>query len=142
MLVSAPDVVRGPASVRFARAGANPFRTGLTAFKLGNAKVMVPMVFVYSPAMLLVLDDYFTWGEFVHTAGTCVLGIVMLGAALVGYLVAPMGMAARVLLGIAAVLMVAPNWQANVWSLALAAPVLLSQIVTWRRRTALEAGAG
>ena len=123
-------------------AGANPFRTGLTAFKLGNAKVMVPMVFVYSPAMLLVLDDYFTWGEFVHTAGTCVLGIVMLGAALVGYLVAPMGMAARVLLGIAAVLMVAPNWQANVWSLALAAPVLLSQFVTWRRRTALEAGAG
>jgi TRAP transporter 4TM/12TM fusion protein len=122
-------------------AGANPFRTGVTAFKLGNAKVMVPMVFVYSPAMLLVLDDYFTWGEFVHTTSTCILGIVMLGAALVGYLVAPMGMAMRLLLGVAAILMVAPNWQANIWSAALAAPVILAQLVGWRRTREATAGA-
>jgi TRAP transporter 4TM/12TM fusion protein len=120
-------------------AGANPFKTGLTAFKLGNAKVMVPIVFVYSPAMLLVLDDYFTWGEFIHTTGTCILGILMLGAALVGYMAAPMGMAARLLLGVAAILMVAPNWTANLWSLALAAPVLLSQVVGWRRARVAEA---
>lgn len=113
-------------------AGANPFKTGLTAFKLGNAKVMVPMVFAYSPAMLLVLDDYFTWGEFVHTTGTCIVGIVMLGAALVGYLLRPMGMPMRLLLGVAAILMVATDWQANLWSLALAAPVLASQIIGWR----------
>ncbi len=120
-------------------AGANPFRTGLTAFKLGNAKVMVPMVFVYSPAMLLVLDDYFTWGEFVHTTGTCILGIVMLGSALVGYMFRPMGVPARLLLGVAAILMVAPDWQANVWAVALAAPVLLAQVVGWQRERAAAA---
>lgn len=114
-------------------AGANPFRTGVTAFKLGNAKVMVPMVFVYSPAMLLVLDEYFSWGEFIQTAGTCIVGIIMLGAALVGYLIAPMSMAMRLLLAIAAILMVSTSWQANVWSLALAAPVMLSQLKGWRR---------
>ena len=122
-------------------AGANPFRTGLTAFKLGNAKVMVPMVFVYSPSMLLVLDEYFSWGEFVHTAGTCVLGIVMLGAALVGYLVSQMSMAMRLLLGVAAILMVTPSMDANLWALVLAAPVLLSQVAGWRRaRVAQETG--
>ena len=114
-------------------AGANPFRTGLTAFKLGNAKVMVPMVFAYSPAMLLVLDDYFTWAEFVHTAGTCVLGILMLGAALTGYMFCPMGKIARALLGVAAIMMVAPNWQSNAWSLVIAAPVLIAQLVGWQR---------
>jgi TRAP transporter 4TM/12TM fusion protein len=113
-------------------AGANPFRTGVTAFKLGNAKVMVPMVFVYSPAMLLVLDDYFSWGEFIHTTGTCILGIVMLGAALVGYLLAPMGMAMRLLLAFAAILMVSTSWQANLWSVVLASPVMLSQFKGWR----------
>lgn len=114
-------------------AGANPFRTGLTAFKLGNAKVMVPMVFAYSPAMLLVLDEYFSWGEFIHTAGTCILGIIMLGAALIGYMMRPMGWLARLWLGAAAIMMVATDVQANLWALVVAAPVLLHQFIGWRR---------
>ncbi|MCP5154000.1 MAG: TRAP transporter permease [Ectothiorhodospiraceae bacterium] len=121
-------------------AGANPFRTGLTAFKLGNAKVMVPMVFVYSPAMLIVLDDYFTWAEFVATTGTCIVGIVMLGAALTGYLVRPMTMGWRILLAVAAILMVAPDRATNVWAVVLAAPVVIAQIVD-RRRARAEARA-
>ncbi|MEM7404703.1 MAG: TRAP transporter permease [Pseudomonadota bacterium] len=114
-------------------AGANPFRTGLTAFKLGNAKVMVPMVFVYSPAMLIVLDDYFTWNEFLLTTVTCIAGIVMLGAALVGFIVRPMAWFWRWLLAIASIAMVAPDPEANAWALALAAPVLLSQFIPWWR---------
>jgi TRAP transporter 4TM/12TM fusion protein len=113
-------------------AGANPFKTGVTAFKLGNAKVMVPMVFAYSPAMLLVLDDYFTWGEFLHTTTTCIIGIVMLGAALTGFMLRPISMKMRLLLGVAAVMMVTPNWQANLWALVLAAPVLAGQFLGWR----------
>ena len=56
-------------------AGSNPFKTGLSAFSLGIGKLLVPMVFVYSPAMLIVLDDYFTWAEFIQTATTCALGV-------------------------------------------------------------------
>ena len=116
-------------------AGANPFKTGLTAFKLGNAKVMVPMVFAYSPAMLIVLDD-FTWLEFLHTTLTCIIGIVMAGGALTGFIVSPMAMPNRLLLGIAAILMVAPNASANVVAVCLAAPVLLFQVIGWRRNAA------
>lgn len=47
-------------------AGANPFKTGNTAFRLGIAKALVPFVFVYSPALLLVADG-FTWGAFAVT---------------------------------------------------------------------------
>ncbi|OYW95616.1 MAG: hypothetical protein B7Z23_02210 [Pseudomonadales bacterium 32-61-5] len=34
-------------------AGSNPFRTGLTAFRLGAAKATVPFVFAYAPVMLI-----------------------------------------------------------------------------------------
>ena len=44
-------------------AGADPFKTGNTAFRLGLAKALVPFVFVYSPSMLLVTKG-FTWAEF------------------------------------------------------------------------------
>jgi TRAP transporter 4TM/12TM fusion protein len=113
-------------------AGANPFRTGVTAFKLGNAKVMVPMVFVYSPAMLMVLDDYFTWGEFILTTSTCIIGIVMLGAALTGYVLRPMAMGWRLLLAVASICMVAPDAEVNLWALVIAAPVVASQWWAWR----------
>ena len=33
-------------------------------------------------------------------------------------------------------MMVAPNWQANLWSLALASPVVLVQVLAWRRKVA------
>ena len=57
-------------------AGSNPFKTGNTAFRLGIAKALVPFVFVYSPALLLVADG-FTWWLFTITligrdAGNCV----------------------------------------------------------------------
>ena len=43
-------------------AGADPFKTGNTAFRLGLGKVLVPFVFVYGPAMLIVTPE-FTWPE-------------------------------------------------------------------------------
>ena len=36
-------------------AGADPFKTGNTAFRLGLGKVLVPFVFVFSPSLLLVV---------------------------------------------------------------------------------------
>lgn len=118
-------------------AGANPFRTGLTAFKLGNAKVMVPMVFAYSPAMLLVIEDRFSWMEFFHTTGTCIIGIVMLGAALTGYMLRPISWPLRLVLAVAAIMMVAPDVETNLWAAAVAAPILLLQFFAWKNTDAL-----
>ncbi len=58
-------------------AGADPFKTGNTAFRLGLAKALVPFVFVYSPSMLLVTKG-FTWAEFFETTIGCAIGVVML----------------------------------------------------------------
>jgi TRAP transporter 4TM/12TM fusion protein len=108
-------------------AGADPFKTGNTAFRLAMAKALVPFVFVYSPAMLLVTKG-FTWGEFTETTVGCLVGIVMLAAALTGYGLTTMRGWERALLGLASILVISPSRSATLTGLALALPILVLQI--------------
>ncbi len=105
-------------------AGANPFRTGLTAFRLGNAKALVPFVFATSPAMLIVLDDYFTWYEFIHTTLSCAAGVMLLGASLAGYLFRPIPMLSRIILAITSLMMVAPGIQSTIIGASIATVIV------------------
>jgi len=114
-------------------AGANPFRTGISAFSLGIAKLMVPMVFVYSPAMLIVLDDYFTWSAFLETVITCAIGIVMMATAVSAYFLTPLSTPLRILMAIGGVLMVAPGLKSDLYSLLFITPVLIQQVMAWRQ---------
>lgn len=117
-------------------AGANPFRAGNTAFRLAAAKALVPFVFVYSPVMLIVTDG-FTWSQFLITTVGCAVGIVLLGAALTGHLLAPIHWLGRWLLGLGALLLVFPGAVSGLVGLLLAAPVLVLQ--TGRRVRGLQA---
>jgi len=114
-------------------AGSNPFRTGVSAFSLGIAKLLVPMVFVYSPAMLLVLDDYFTWPAFLETALTCAIGVAMMATAVSSYFIARMPTPMRILMALAAIFMVAPGANSDMYSLVIATPVFIHQIWAWRQ---------
>ena len=116
-------------------AGANPFRTGNTAFRLAIAKALVPFVFVYSPALLIITDD-FTWQAFVVTTAGAVFGIGLLGAAFTGYLLGPMRGWERWLAGLAALPMVAPGLDSMAIGAALAAPMLVRQGVMVRKTEA------
>ncbi len=109
-------------------AGADPFKTGVSAFSFGMAKLMVPMVFVYSPAMLIVLDDYFTWSVFLETVISCAVGVMMMATAISAYFIAPMPLGMRLLMGFAALLMVAPGLNTDMYALVLALPVLVQQV--------------
>ena len=114
-------------------AGANPFRTGCSAFTLGIGKLLVPMVFVYSPAMLIVLEEFFTWGAFLETTLACALGVAMMATAVSGYFIGHMPWIFRILIGIAALFMVAPGLTSDMYALALALPVLIQQVAARRR---------
>jgi TRAP-type uncharacterized transport system fused permease subunit len=114
-------------------AGANPFRTGISAFALGNAKVLVPMVFVYSPAMLIVLPEHFTWMAFAETALTCALGIFTLGIALAGFAFVAVPWLLRAAAACAAILLVAPGAVSDLYGLSLLVPLGLQQWLAHRR---------
>ena len=82
-------------------AGADPFRTGNTAFRLALAKALVPFVFVFSPSLLIMVPG-FTWTEFALAFAGCLVSITFLGAALSAYLLAPMAIWERLWLAVAA----------------------------------------
>jgi TRAP-type uncharacterized transport system fused permease subunit len=119
-------------------AGADPFKTGNTAFRLGLAKALVPFVFVYSPAMLLVTKG-FTWGEFFETTLGCMVGIMMLAIALTGYGLTILRMWERVWLALASDLVISPSRTATLAGLVLALPILLRQ-KRFRRAVVLGRG--
>jgi TRAP transporter 4TM/12TM fusion protein len=116
-------------------AGANPFRTGNTAFRLGIAKALVPFVFVYSPALLLVAQG-FTWSAFFITLIGAMLGIATLGTAFAGYLIAPMTMAQRWYFALVSFLFIAPGLITMLVGLVLISPMIFWQIK--QRREALK----
>jgi TRAP-type uncharacterized transport system fused permease subunit len=100
------------------------------AFRLGMAKALVPFVFVFSPSLLLVANG-FTLTNFVITFVGCVVGIVLLAAALSKYLWIELQRWEQALLGAAALLLVAPGVPSGLVGLAVASPVLFRQ---WTRR--------
>lgn len=108
-------------------AGSNPFQTGNTAFRLGIAKALVPFIFVYSPALLLVAEG-FTWQAFFVTLGGAMLGIASLGIAFTGYWLAPMSMRQRWWIALVSFLFIAPGMTTMVIGLALLAPLAILQI--------------
>ena len=113
-------------------AGANPFKAGNTAFRLASAKALVPFVFLYSPAMLIVVEG-FSWGEFFVTVTGCAIGIVLVGAAFTGYMLTTMPWPMRWLTGIAALLFVAPGIKSAAVGLVLLLPVLAQQLSARRK---------
>ena len=55
-------------------------KTGFTAFKLGIAAFIVPFIFIFEPALLLMGD----WATILQAVFTAVLGVVCLAALLAG----------------------------------------------------------
>ncbi|MCJ8140011.1 TRAP transporter permease [Falsirhodobacter halotolerans] len=107
-------------------AGANAFKAGNTAFRLSMGKALVPIMFVFSPSLLLVTQG-FTWGAFALAFTGAVLGIVSLSAAITGWLMGPLLKIERALLPIAALLMIAPEIVSTLIGVAILGGVALRQ---------------
>jgi TRAP-type uncharacterized transport system fused permease subunit len=91
----------------FAAAGiaeADPMRTGLAAMRFGWLAYVVPFLFVASPALLFVGSP----AAIILAVITAVAGIWMISAALVGYFVARLRPASRVLIGCAGLAALVP----------------------------------
>ncbi len=115
-------------------AGADPFKTGNTAFRLGLGKALVPFVFVYGPAMLIVTPE-FTWPSFFLVVTGAIVGIMFLSAAFSGYALTTLRAWERWLIGIASLPIIAPDPLTTLIGLAIASPVVLSQLLKVRSGT-------
>ncbi|MGI8390640.1 TRAP transporter permease [Brucella anthropi] len=117
-------------------AGADPFKTGNTAFRLGLGKVLVPFVFVFSPSLLLVTSD-FNWPDFLVAFLGCAIGITALGAALSGFFLVRTKAWENVLMIFAAILLVAPEIYSSIVGLLLLVPVVVRHLSSVRQPQAV-----
>lgn len=119
-------------------AGANAFKAGNTAFRLSMGKALVPFMFVFSPSLLLVTEG-FTWEAFALAFTGAVLGIVALSAAITNWLMAPLLKIERVILPVAALLMIAPEFVSTAIGAAILGAVAVRQWLAGRTRTPVSA---
>ncbi len=121
-------------------AGGDPFRTGNTAFRLGLAKVLVPFVFVFCPSLLIVAKG-FNMEDFIIGVTGCLLGITLLAATLSKFFLVEMTRGEQLLCAAAALLLIAPGLTPTVIGALLAVPMVVRQVVAWRRLHAAGSGA-
>jgi TRAP-type uncharacterized transport system fused permease subunit len=109
--------------------------TGWAAVRVGAAGFIVPFMFVYEPALLMING----WAQ-VHISllalASAIIGCMCLAAGLHGYLIATARLWERVLLVAAALLLIAPELISSLVGLGLLGVVAAAQ---WPRRISAAA---
>jgi TRAP transporter 4TM/12TM fusion protein len=104
-------------------AKSNLWKTGAAAVKIGAAGFVVPFMFVYEPALLMIGD----WPTIAWRFVISCIGIALLAAGLHGYMLRPLAGWQRAVAIAAALLLVAPELTTDILGLSLAAAMLLYQ---------------
>lgn len=108
-------------------AKADLWSSGWAAVKIGAAGFIVPFMFVYEPALLMIGD----WPTIIWRFLCSCVGIGLLAAGLHGYLLRRCAMWERGLLVATAFCLVKPDWLTDLLGIGLAAAVLALQ---WPQR--------
>lgn len=103
-------------------AKSNPMKTAFNASKLAVAVFIVPYMFCYNPAMLMIDASPF---QVVQIAITSILGIFGLAAALEGYCFSKMNPVIRILIGLAGLMLIHPGLMTDLVGVGLEVACLL-----------------
>lgn len=108
------------------------WESGLAAIKIGAAGFIVPFMFVYQPALLLIGDPL----VIALSTATAIAGCVLLAASLHGYLLRAMPIWERLLLFAAALALIVPGALTDGLGLLCGGGVLLRQLRSARQAIA------
>ncbi len=102
--------------------------TGWAAMRIAATSFIVPFMFVYEPALLMIGDWPTILWRFVMSS----IGIVMFGAGLHGYFITPSTLWQCALLIVAGLLLIEPSLATDIAGAALGAIVIASQLLARR----------
>ncbi len=105
-------------------AGGSPMKIGRTAVGLGLSTFFVPFIFVYNPELLGIGSIF----DILLASGTAVLGVSMISAATIGYLLRPLLFLERILLMGGGLTLIIPGLLTDLVGLTLFILVLLRNI--------------
>lgn len=109
------------AYVAAAIAGADPMKTGWAACRLGIVSFIIPFIFAYNPALLLIGSP----GVVALATITAIVGVVSLAAGVEGWIIREANWTERVLLIAGGILLIIPGWKTDLTGLAIIALVLI-----------------
>jgi TRAP transporter 4TM/12TM fusion protein len=115
----------------FAAAGlakADLWASGWAAVKIGAAGFIVPFMFVYEPALLMIGD----WPKIIWSFATASIGICLFAAGLHGYLLTHASWWQRVLLVVGGFSLVDPNYITDIIGAAAVSTVIVTQLLARR----------
>jgi TRAP transporter 4TM/12TM fusion protein len=101
------------------------WKAGWEAVRIGAAGFIVPFMFVYEPALLMIGD----WQTIVLSFITASIGTILLAASLQGYLIRSATMWQRAILFVAALCLIKPGLITDLIGLMLLAVVFVSQFL-------------
>ena len=114
-------------------AGANSMKTGVQAFKLAIAAFIVPYIFAIDPSLILVKEIVGNQIVFLPIISalpmiiSAVIGIVCLAGAVEGYLLDHCKIYERILLGLAALLLLKPGLYTDIFGIVALAITFITQ---------------
>ena len=110
--------------------GGDPVRTGINASKLAIAAFIIPYMFVYNPAMLMIDASVL---EIAWVTLTALTGMYALSAGLVGYWYKRLNWIERIVTLAAGALLIIPEGMTDVFGFALFVVMLAIQFITKNR---------
>jgi TRAP-type uncharacterized transport system fused permease subunit len=116
----------------FAAAGlarTSMWQAGWESMRVAAPSYIVPFMFVYEPSIMMVGD----WLTIATSTIAAIVGVICLAAGLVGFLHRPCAIWERVLLVIAALLLIKPGYISDAIGLALLAVLFVTQKLGDRR---------
>ena len=125
-------------------AGGDPMRTGFQALRLSLAGFIVPFLFVYNPAMLMIDTAgaavnarefaFPAWTTIVSITVTSVIGIIALGAAVEGYFKTALSWFWRIFLGVGALLMIIPESITDIIGIVMVAIAIILNYLSAKKQ--------
>lgn len=103
------DITPPVALASFAASGiadSKPMKTGVESTRVAIAAFIIPFIFVYQPQMLLI-DT--TWYEAVFVTITALVGMIGVGAGMIGYWIRPLNWIERIIAIAAGLMLIIPG---------------------------------
>lgn len=115
--------VAGAAFAAAPIAGTGPMGIAFTACRLGIAAFILPYMWIYGPALLLIGEPL----TVIFVVITSTIGIAACAMGIQGYLFRPISTLERGMLLVASLLLIKPGWITDIIGLGLLIPVLINQ---------------
>jgi TRAP transporter 4TM/12TM fusion protein len=115
------DITPPVALAAFAGSGiakSNPMKTGIEASKLAIAAYLVPYIFVFSPALLLIDVNTF---QIIGILITSIVGIMAVGSAVSGFLISNLAWYERFIFFLSGILLIKPGIYTDIFGISIIA---------------------